>query len=84
MSKPKTYKREVAVTLAIVSHLGAGWLLWSLSQAGEWDLAVKIMSSTLTADMLFVLGAFGVDAVSKQFPFGAPRVMSQIENERGQ
>lgn len=65
--------------LAALSHAGAGWLLWGLVQADQWEIAAQIVTATLTADMLFVMGAFGLDAVSRQTSFGLHRTVAQQE-----
>lgn len=71
--------------LAALSHVGAGWLLWGLVEAQQWEVAAQIVTATLTADMLFVMGAFGLDAVSRQTGFGVHRAVAhetQPDHER--
>lgn len=61
LSRPKTYKREVA--LVLMSGL-AGMFIWGVFRAEAADAAKFLTIPIFT----FAAGAFGLDALAKQWP----------------
>lgn len=65
MSKPKTYKREVATILLVsLALLTFFWVYFGNEMAGE---AVKVLNLPIFA---FAGAAFGLDSVVKQWNVG--------------
>ena len=64
----KTHKRELAALMALIVHVMVGLSLYVLAQAKQYQLLVSLVTTTLTLDMAFIAGAFGLDWFAKQGP----------------
>lgn len=82
MAKPKTFKREVAVSALLTLYIFIGYTLYNLANLNQTSSMVELIGMLIIPTFATVAAAFGIDSYFRQHPKSGDKVDSEESNSK--